>query len=66
MSLRAIKIIVALAWCGLITFVVITLHGCASAYLRPPITIEETCPDDETCVAATPEEIREFFRRYDE
>lgn len=42
------------------------LAGCASAPPRPvPLTIEELCPDDGECPAATQAEVIEFFRRYD-
>lgn len=48
----------------------LTLSGCATTATvlvsRPVISIEEICPDDETCTPATPDELREFFRRYAE
>lgn len=47
-------------------WIALLLAGCASVPRpAPPLTIEEICPDDETCQPATPEEIREFFRRYE-
>lgn len=39
------------------------LAACASAP-KSPTTIEEVCPDDETCPPASDAEVREFFRRY--